>query len=75
MIKYVIADMPINQSQIDACIQTSIDSARKSVDGTKALLKYRGFQPSSLLGLTEYNKEQIKDILKGPEWTDPNAGF
>ena len=68
----------INSSEVsgvdfDQVLQTSADTLRYSVDGSKALLKYEGTQPSFLLGKTEYSDEEIKVILSGPEWyTDEN---
>jgi len=64
----------INSSEVsgvdfDQVLQTSVDTLRYSVDGTKALLKYEGTQPFFLLGKTEYNHEEILNILSGPEWT------
>ena len=64
----------INSSEVDSVdfdqvLQTSADTLRYSVDGSKALLKYEGTQPFFLLGKTEYTHEEILSILSGPEWT------
>lgn len=53
----------------DQVLQTSADTLRYSVDGSKALLKYEGDQPSFLLGKTEYNQSEILATLAGDEWT------
>ena len=50
-------------------LQTSADTIRYSLDGTKTFVKYEGTQPFFLLGKTEYNHEEILSILSGPEWT------
>ena len=49
-------------------LETSADTLRHSLNGSKALLKYDGNQPSFLDGKTEYNYEDIKEILDGSEW-------
>ena len=64
----------INSSEVsgvdfDQVLQTSADTLRYSVDGSKALLKYEGTQPSFLDGKTEHSHEEILNILSGPEWT------
>jgi len=50
-------------------LQTSADTIRYSLDGTKTFVKYEGAQPSFLLGKTEYTHSEILSILSGPEWT------
>ena len=50
--------------------ETSADTLRYSLDGTKTFVKYEGTQPFFLLGKTEYNHSEILSILSGSEWTD-----
>ena len=56
--------------------ETSIDTVRKSVDGTQTFVKYDMPQPSSVAALAtksiEYTYDEILTILATPEWTDPN---
>jgi hypothetical protein len=57
--------------------ETSIDTVRKSVDGTKTFVKWDGETiPSSVESLTTkegpYNYDEIIVILATEEWTDPN---
>jgi len=59
--------------------ETSIDTVRKSVDGTKTFVKWDaedGLIPSSVEALTTkegpYTYEEILAILATEEWTDPN---
>ena len=56
--------------------ETSIDTVRKSVDGTQTFVKYDIPEPSSVAALTtksiEYTYDEILTILATPEWTDPN---
>jgi hypothetical protein len=74
MIKYVI----LNSSEVSSVnfsnvCQTSTDTLRYSLDGSKFLVKYEGEQPSFLSGKTEYDHAEILTILDGDEWTDPDA--
>jgi hypothetical protein len=56
----------------DQVAETSADTLRYSVDGTKTFVKYEGDQPSFLSGKTEYTHSQILDILSTPEWISPD---
>lgn len=74
--KYVIFDISevgtINFSEV---METSQDTLRLSVDGTKSFVKYEGDQPASVAALTtktqEYTHSEILDILATSEWTAP----
>jgi hypothetical protein len=55
--------------------ETSIDTVRKSLDGTKTFVKWDSEEiPSSVLLLTTnegpYTYDEISIILNGPEWTN-----
>ena len=56
--------------------ETSIDTVRKSIDGTLTFVKWDGETPSSVLSITTkqgpYTYEEILNILAGPEWTSPD---
>lgn len=56
--------------------ETSAETVRKSVDGTKTFVKWDGAIPSSVSSLTTkegpYTYEEILAILSTEEWTDPN---
>lgn len=49
--------------------ETSADTLRYSVDGTKTFVKFEGETPSFLVGKPQHNHAQILEILSGPEWT------
>jgi hypothetical protein len=73
MKNFVIIDASeVSSVDFDQVIETSADTLRYSVDGTKTFVKYRGTQPFFLLGKTEYTHEEILSILSGPEWSDDN---
>ena len=55
-------------------LETSIDTVRKSIDGTKTFVKWNGdIIPSSVDLLTTkegpYTYDEILTILNSPEWT------
>ena len=53
----------------DQVAETSADTLRYSVDGTKTFVKYEDGQPSFLWGKTEYTHEEILEVLATDEWT------
>lgn len=70
MITYCIIDASeVSSVDFEQVAETSADTLRYSLDGSKTFVKYEGTQPFFLLGKTEYNHEEILSILSGPEWT------
>ena len=72
---------PVSQLDLidfNTVLETSADTVRKSVDGTKTFVKWDGSTPTciSLLTNTEgpYNHDEILNILSGEEWTSPMTG-
>ena len=65
-------------SEIDftQVLETSAETVRRSVDGTKTFVKWDGVMPQCIIDLTTsegpYTYEEILAILATPEWTDPN---
>ena len=69
-----VSELPeINFTQV---LETSEDTVRKSVDGTKTFVKWDGEIPQCVADLETkegpYTYEEILSILATPEWTDPN---
>jgi hypothetical protein len=66
----------INFTQVE---ETSADTVRKSVDGTKTFVKWDGATPDCINHLTTnegpYTYQEMLVILATPEWTDPNPPF
>jgi hypothetical protein len=67
----------LDQIDFTQVLETSAETVRKSVDGTKTFVKWNGVDiPSSVAGLTTkegpYTYDEILAILATPEWTDPN---
>jgi len=67
---YIILNAPeVGNVDFDAIIQTSADTLRYSLDGSKFVVKYEGTQPSFLEGKTQYTHSEILTILATDEWT------
>lgn len=73
--KYMIIkveDLPI--INFGTVLETSAETVRKSVDGTKTFVKWDGDIPSCVSSLTEcwgpYTHEQILGIMATEEWTN-----
>jgi hypothetical protein len=71
----------INLINFDEVFETSAETVRISVDGTKTFVKWEGETPSCVLLLTNtegpYTHEEILTILATTEWTVylPFSGF
>jgi hypothetical protein len=70
--KYVI----INSSEVssidfDQVLENSPSTLGYSLDGTKTFVKFEGDTPSFLIGKQQYTREEMINILSGPEWVDP----
>jgi hypothetical protein len=72
---FSVTELPnINFNEVK---ETSIDTVRKSIDGTKTFVKWdEEIIPSSVESLTTkegpYTYDEIILILATEEWTDPN---
>ena len=51
-------------------IQTSVSTLRKTLDGTKAILKWDGDTPSVFDGMTTLNHSEIRTELAKNIWTN-----
>ena len=54
---------------VTKAIQTSVDTLRKSVDGTKAILKWDGDTPEEFESMAIYTHSEIRTTLSTSEWT------
>ena len=78
MINYIIVPADkLAWVRFDQVLETSPESLRYSLDGKFFTLKYLGDQPDfcyniteDLIGLEEYNHQEILDILGTSEWTN-----
>ena len=71
---YVIIDAAeVSSVDFDQVLETSADTLRFSVDGSKTFVKFEGDTPSFLEGKTANTHSEMLEILAGEEWTDPDA--
>ena len=55
---------------VQNAIQTSVNTLRKSLDNSKAILKWDGDTSEAFDGMTTYSHSEILEILSGNEWRD-----
>jgi hypothetical protein len=69
----------LHKIDFDQVLETSADTVRRSVDGTRTFVKWDGEIPSSVLSLTTkseyYTYTEMLEILSGEEWTTPAEGM
>ena len=53
-------------------IQSGVGTLRKTLDGTKAILKWDGDTPDVFDGMTTYNHSEILTELAKSTWTEPD---
>ncbi len=67
--KWIIINVSdITEEMISSAIQSSMDTLRKTLDGSKAILKWDGDTPSCFDGLTTYTHSEICTELAKSEW-------
>lgn len=73
----VFATSELDQVNFEEVLETSVDTVRKSVDGTKTFVKWDDGEevPASIQALTTvegyYTYEEMLVLLNTPEWTAP----
>lgn len=72
--QFMIFDLiELNKINFDEVLETSVDTIRKSINGTKTFVKWDGEIPSSVDSLTikegPYTYEEMLQILTSPDWT------
>ena len=60
----------ITEEMFENAIETSMNSLRKSLDDSKAILKWDGDTPSCFDGLTTYTHSEILDELAKSDWSE-----
>ena len=72
--KWVIVNVSdITEEMIESSIQSSMDTLRKTLDGTQAILKWDGDTPTCFDGMTTYNHSEILTELAKSTWTEADA--
>ena len=68
--RWVIVNVSdITDEMIASAIQSSMATLRKTLDGSKAILKFEGDTPNCFEGLTTYNHSEILTELAKSAWT------
>ena len=69
--KWVIIDVAdITDEMIRNAIQSSRETLRKSLDDSKAILKWDGDTPSCFDGITTYSHSEIREELRKSDWSE-----
>ena len=65
----------LNSINFDTVLETSVDTVRKSIDGSLTFVKWDGEIPECVNNLTTkegpYSHDEILDILSGHSWNSP----
>ena len=70
MTNYIIIDKSeVANVDFSKVKETSADTLRYSIDGTKTFVKFEGDAPAFLQGKHQYTHAQILEVLAGEEWT------
>ena len=71
----IFATSEVDKVDFSLVLETSAETLRKSVDGTKSFVKWDGDQPEFVNTLETlegpYTYTEILEILSGEEWTAP----
>jgi len=69
--KWVIVNVSnITDEMISNANQTSTSTLRKTLDGSKAILKWEGDTPDCFDGMTTYSHSEIREELAKSDWTE-----
>jgi hypothetical protein len=72
MRNYVIIDASeVSSVDFNQVLETSAETLRFSVDGSKTFVKFEESAPAFLAGKQSYDHAEILEILSGSEWTAP----
>ena len=69
----IVAVSAITDEMIASAIQASAATLRKTLDNSKAILKWDGDTPSVFDGMTTYTHSEIRTELAKAAWTAPDA--
>lgn len=68
----IINSSDVSSVDFSKVAETSADTLRYSLDGSKTFVKFNGDTPSFLIGEPQYDQEEMLSILNGADWTDPD---
>jgi len=71
MTNYIIIDkLEVANIDFSKVKETSSNTLRYSIDGSKTFVKFEGDAPAFLSGKQQYTHAQILEVLAGEEWTN-----
>ena len=71
MKKYVIINAnEVSSIDFSKVLETSADTLRYSLDGSKTFVKFEGDTPSFLDGKKQYDHSEIIPILQSSDWSE-----
>lgn len=74
MRNYVILDASeVSSVDFNQVLETSAETLRFSLDGSKTFVKFEGPTPAFLAGKPALSHSEILGVLAGPEWTEEVA--
>lgn len=65
----IINTSEVSSVNFNQVLETSADTLRYSLDGTKTFVKFEGDTPSFLMGKTTYDRSEMLTILSNEEWS------
>jgi len=68
----IINSSDVSSVDFSKVAETSADTLRYSLDGSKTFVKFEGDTPAFLEGKTQYTHSEILAELATPEWTEPD---
>lgn len=71
----IIPTSELTKQLVAVTCQTSMDDVRRSTDGTKCILSWRGSTPAALSSKTTYTHAQMRALVKdsqGDWYVEPN---
>lgn len=68
----IINSSDVSSVDFSKVAETSADTLRYSLDGSKTFVKFEGDAPAFLEEKTQYTHSEILDILATEEWSDNN---
>lgn len=69
MIYVILNSSELPNVDFNQVLQTSADTLRYSLDGSKFIVKFKGDTPDFLIGEPQYTHTEILEVLSGTEWT------
>ena len=71
MRNYVIIDASeVSSVDFNQVLETSAETLRFSVDGSKTFVKFEGAAPAFLAGKPALSHSEVLEVLAGSEWTE-----